>query len=155
MDRHTEDLIRMLARHEDALTELYGCYAIIFPYWQDFWTSLARDEATHAAFLRVLRRYADEGVDITSETELTPESVSSWLGFIEQQMDCVRVENVHIEQALSVALDIEQVLIEKRAFASFQSDDIRVLRVIHKLENDTQGHRSHLQNAMNTLAVAA
>lgn len=155
MDKRTDDLIETLARHEDALTELYGCYAIIFASRQDFWTKLAREEATHAAFLRVLRRYADDGAEITSEGGVSRESVASSLRFIEDQMDRARAENVSGSEALSIAFSIECALIEQQAFKTFRSDDIRVLRVLHRLESETSEHCAQLQSASKPLAVAA
>ena len=101
---------------EEAVAGLYSRFMRLFPQEKDFWEDLYKDEISHTSFLT---EAADRGIF----DEMHPED----LGFSMDQLDRTRtfVENIHnniqsnpisFEDALNIALKIEETVVE--AFAN-------------------------------------
>jgi len=54
-------VIEMLARNEEAASQLYKAYAEKFPDYKDFWLSLAEEEIEHADWIHKLHSQIEEG----------------------------------------------------------------------------------------------
>ena len=97
---------------EDAVVSIYSRFMQLFPQEKDFWEDLYKDEKSHTSFLTEV---ADSG----RFDEMHPED----LGFSMSQLDRTRtfIENINnniqsnpvlLEDALNMALKIEETVVE-------------------------------------------
>jgi rubrerythrin len=138
MDKNSE-IIEALAKNEANVAELYRKYGERFPEYKEFWNSLAAEEIGHADKLRSLSKVSTEyNLNIRSRFNIT--AIQNFSKHVLTEINHSRLENSSIINALSVALYIEQSLIEHKYFEVFDSDSIAIKQVLSSLAEDTNRH---------------
>jgi rubrerythrin len=143
------DILEMLIRHESAIRQLYEVFAATFPDRQEFWRALVADEQRHADRLEMLRSGPSTGAWFSNDSGLRSQAIKSSIGYVESQTERAQDGGVSLLQALSIARDLENALIEQH-FAKMQVPEHEEIRaVIVELVADTERHRKALGDALD------
>ncbi|MDM7998977.1 MAG: hypothetical protein QUS33_02970 [Dehalococcoidia bacterium] len=136
----TSEVIEAMAKNEEAISRLYQAYAGKFPSQKDFWSGLAADETTHAAWLRGLLGKMREGSLSISRDRFRLQPVRAFSSYLERELASVREPGLSPINALSTALYIEESIIEQRYFEVFVPDAPELKRVLSDLASATKIH---------------
>lgn len=140
--------LEMLARHEEAVGELYHAYQERFPEYSEFWHRLAEEERGHAGWIRRLLDLADRNEITFDEDRFNLKAIESSIEYIEHWRDEARNRPMEIINALAIALDIENALIEKGYYRVFESDNIELRVVFDGLVEASKKHRQRIIDLM-------
>ena len=141
-------VLELLIEHELAMKRLYEAFALDFRDRRELWQSLARDEQGHADRLEGLRPQSSEVDRLLHEKGLRPQAVRSSLTYVESQRVRAEEGGIGLLQALAIARDLENALIESQfsKLADPANDDIRM--VMTELSTETERHRGTLAEAL-------
>ncbi len=139
--------IGLLAAHEAAMGELYRLYASKLPDSADLFKSLAAAERDHARSLTDLADEVREGVVEIDPQRFSPEAALNSLDFIKQRTAEANSPGISLVKALSVAIDLEEALIEKRYYEVIETDAAEVKRVLQRLCQETAAHLAQVRRA--------
>ena len=142
-----ERLLNMLAEVELTVSRLYEKYAGIFPEHKEFWQGMAAEEQKHASLIKIL------SAQNVNEDRLQLELVQSTLAYIKDQLAMASKQAVSLPDALSTASNIENSLIEKAFYAAFNADTEEIKRVLREIVNETNQHRSKVQELLTKKQV--
>ncbi len=134
------EVIEAMARNEEAVGRLYQAYADRFPAKKDFWSGLAAEEVTHAEWIRGLQARMKEGAVAINKDRFKLQAVRAFSSYLEREMASAREPGLSPVNALSVALYIEESIIEQRYFETAVADSPEMKRVLADLVNSTRAH---------------
>ena len=143
------DIVEMLAKNEEAVSQLYSAYADRFPYYEDFWSELAVDEIDHANKLRKLCKLADSGGLYIREGRFNTTAVSNFSSYVEREAKPDRIKASSLINALSVAMHIEESMIEHKLFDIFETDSAELRQVLLNLAAETKRHLEQVRRLWN------
>jgi rubrerythrin len=97
---------------ERAVANIYSTFVKLFPEEQLFWEDLARDEDDHASWLSNVNFF--EMIDLLPSTDILPtmELIDNSLKFAEDKSRHLRANPVELEDALKLALHLEESMVE-------------------------------------------
>ena len=144
------DVLEMLIGHELVIKQLYEVFAATFKHRQEFWQNLARDEQGHADRLASLRSESTVNRWLLHESRLKPNAIKSSIGYVERQVARAREGNFSLLQALSIARDLEDALLEKHFSKLSDSTSERFRSILMDLAAETERHRKVLVEAIET-----
>lgn len=133
-------IVEMLAKNEEAVSRLYSAYADRFPEYKDFWSELAVDEIDHASELRKLCEIASSGSLYINEGRFNTTAISTFSSYLEKESEPDRVKASSLINALSVAMHIEESLIERKFFDVFEADSAELKHTLSNLASETARH---------------
>ena len=139
--------IGLLAAHEAAMGELYRLYAAKLPDSADLFQSLAAAERDHARSLTGLADEVKQGSVRIDPERFSAEAVLNSLDFIRERIAEANSSGVSLVEALSVALDLEEALIEKRYYEVVETDAAEVKRLLQRLCEETAAHLAQVRRA--------
>ena len=138
-------VIKLLAEHEKVIGQLYKEYARKFPEQKNFWSKIAREEIEHASWIFKLRSKIEEGSLYFKEGRFKMEAIKTSLGYLKSQITEVQNNKISAKNALSVARDIENGLIEKKFFEVFEPDCREIKQVFLDLATATRDHSNRIE----------
>jgi len=145
-----QEIIRLMIKSELSFSLLYKKYSQLFPN-KDFWLQLAKEEVVHAEWLKAL--YESRDVKEMKDHLFPVESLKLILDSIEE--DLRSADKKTSEEALSIALMYEKSMVEREYFDIFRSDSDQLISVLKKLEKETEGHISKIEEEIKSLNVRA
>ena len=148
MDANT-DLLEMMAVHEEKVSELYQTYAAALPEWRAFWTTIALEERSHAAWLRGLKSKLEVEGGLLNRERFNITGIHTSMDYLKRKCEEVREKGTTPLRALILALDLEGSLIEKEYFLVYKSDLVSIQEVFNKLREQTAGHYQRMQDKIN------
>lgn len=106
------ELIEGFKSVEQAVGSIYRSFMNLFPEEKRFWQDLYRDELEHAYWLSSAAHV--ESIDLLPSLDLLPteELLLNALKFIERQHLYIKSNPVSLEEALKIALRLEELMIE-------------------------------------------
>jgi rubrerythrin len=137
---NVSEVIEAMAKNEEAVSQLYQAYADRFPAQKAFWSGLAADEMTHAAWMRGLQAKMREGSLSINRDRFKIQPVRGFTSYLERELAGAREPGMAPINALSTALYIEESIMEQRFFEAFQPDSPELKRVLADLATATKGH---------------
>ena len=140
--------IEALANHEEAISELYRKYSDKFPDYEQFWLGLAEEEVLHAKWIRELRDDIEEGTVFFNEGRFNIVAIQTSLKYIRRQIVDSESQEISLIIALSLALDTEEALLERKYFEIFEGDSVRLKHVLQDLAEATDLHRDRIKKAL-------
>ncbi|MEA1940107.1 MAG: hypothetical protein U9N03_05535 [Candidatus Caldatribacteriota bacterium] len=140
-------IIELLAEHERVISQLYKEYARKFPEQNDFWSKIADEEIEHASWIFKLRSQVEKGSLYFKEGRFKTEAIKTSLEYLKSQITEVQNKKISAKNALSVARDLENGLIEKKFFEIFESDCREIKQVLRDLAAATREHRNRIEKA--------
>ncbi|MCX6728146.1 MAG: hypothetical protein NTV39_00025 [Candidatus Saccharibacteria bacterium] len=132
--------------NEELLNKLYSHYATLFPDDKEFWEDIAADESEHAGWVRSLSTRIDNGEVRLSAGRFGLAAMTSFASYIQEQIDMSNTEEVQQVQALSISMDLENSMLEKGLFASYETDSPELREVMDRLEKSTEIHYSEVKD---------
>ncbi|MCE5253357.1 MAG: hypothetical protein LLG45_03975 [Actinomycetia bacterium] len=148
MSAERSDFLEALITHEAAVGRLYQVFAEVFPTRERFWRALAAEEQGHADRLGVLGSDPTINGWLLRESGLRLQVVRSSIGYIESQMERAREGRLNLLQALSIARDLENALIEDQFSRMSGSPHVAATPILTRLAGETDGHRRMLAEAI-------
>ena len=139
------EVIKLLAEHEKVIGQLYKEYARKFPEQKNFWSKIAREEIEHASWIFKLRSKIEEGSLYFKEGRFKMEAIKTSLGYLKSQITEAQNNKISAKNALSVARDIENGLIEKKFFEVFEPDCREIKQVFLDLATATRDHSNRIE----------
>jgi len=145
LEKKQIEIIELLAEHEKEISRLYKEYARKFPEKKDFWSKIAGEEIGHASWIFKLRSQAEEGSLYFKEGRFKMEAIKTSLEYLKSQIAKAQNNKISAKNALSVARDIENGLIEKKFFEVFEPDCREIKQVLLDLAAATREHSNRIE----------
>lgn len=150
MKEDEPSVLELLIRHELALKRLYEIFAAQFMSHQDFWQDIARDEQRHADRLATLRTESASCAELLRNSRFKPPAIKSAIGYIESQIVKTHKGNLTLLEALSIANDLENALLEKQFSKLSETGSQEIKSILSDITAETEKHRKLIVEAFNT-----
>jgi rubrerythrin len=134
------EVIEAMAKNEEAVSHLYQTYAEKFPSQKAFWSGLAADETSHAGWIRGLQSKIREGSLAVNRDRFKIQPVRGFSAYLERELTNAKDPRMSPINALSVAVYIEESMIEQRYFEVFAADAPDMTRILTDLATATKSH---------------
>ena len=138
------EILEALREHELALAHLYGVYAEVFHEWKDFWLGLANDEHEHAEWIEALGAEVANGVESFVTVRFRVQAVEQSIGYVRQLAVTASEPDFILINALSIALQLERGLLERKYFEVFGGDSAETKKALTMLAEGTRSHYEKL-----------
>ena len=125
------EIMEMLIKHEEAISKLFEAYAQKFPEYKEFWSTVSWEEKDHAENIRKLSQMIEKGHAHFDLEKFKPSVIENSMDYIAKELVRAEQENISLRTALSVALNIEDAIIDGKVFEKFKgytADAKRFLR---------------------------
>lgn len=143
------EALEALAQNEEILSKLYSVFQERFPRFKDFWEDLVKDELTHAELVRELIPLLKKG-DLFFETDrFNKDAIQEFSKYVAEEIENVSKEKIPLKEALSIALNAEESLIEKGYFEVFEIDSLPVEQTLLNLKLATQEHIKEIEKVLD------
>lgn len=129
-----------MEENEELIGRLYTAYAERFTEHADFWLAVAADEKQHAAWLRQLGGKVGQGSLYVDGDRFKKRPTELFHQYVRDELARAGETDIPLRTALSVALSIEQALIERRFFEVFETDSVELKHVLQDLASATESH---------------
>ena len=137
--------LETLARHEEAIGHLYNVYARKFPEHENFWLKLSNEERNHAFWIRRIYPEVEDGLISFEEGRFKIRPIEISLRYVERlAIEAEATASLEMLQALSIALDIENGLIEKDYLDVYDTDNDEIQIVFNALREASRKHRKRI-----------
>ena len=124
------------------MAELYRTFGKIFPETADFWNQMAEEESSQAKMLYTLKCRYEAGQGQLRECKLKSTAIQYSLDYVNQRIESARNgEITSLKEALVIAYDLENAVIEKEVFAMFEESSPAITQVLEKLYDDNLNQR--------------
>ena len=150
MPPDSSNILDLLIRHERAIARLYLRFAAVFGERQEFWQTLAAEEHSHAKKLETLLSDPDRERWLSRVDRLKPQAIRSSIDYVETQATRAGAGGLTSVQALAVANDLEDALIDRQLILPIPADCGAIALVLEELRADTEEHRRVLREALET-----
>lgn len=138
------EVIELLAKHEEALADLYAAYAIKFPECE-IWGYLYGEERKYAEWVRsILDNVYDGSIDFI-DYHFSERTLSISIKNLNSITEKVEKGSLKLEEALDRAYLLENSIIEDKYLDYFSSKMEGVQKVLDDLKKDTDSHRNLLK----------
>ena len=148
MNQDEPEVLELLIRHELAVKRLYEVFASEFAVRGDLWQGLARDEQGHADRLERLRPQSTEVGRLWHDSGLKPQAVASSIAYVDGQRTRAEQGGLRLLQALSIARDLENALIEDQFSKLSGLANMEIGSVLADLAAETERHRKTIAEAL-------
>lgn len=133
--------LEMMIRHEEAIGQLYDLFSGLAPDHRDFWKKMAEDERRHADCFRDLSSKESIRMWFQTNSAFKRLAIQGSLDYIEAQKGRTLQGAIGLLEALSIARDLEDALIEKQFVGLNLGGPDEVKRVVRELVSETHRHR--------------
>ena len=140
------NMATLMANFENALSKLYSIYSTKLPAFSVFWHDLSVEEKTHAFMIETLKPYIIDGSWAFEERSFQINEIKSNAGKVNNQIDYANQNEISIREALSFAMEVESLMIERNVFEIKNGDSSGVKEILKTLHEDTVRHREQLKN---------
>jgi len=130
---------------------MYNQFAKSHPDYTQFWSRLADEEVRHAKLIESLGDHYRAGHIGLSELKLNPQALKTSITHLEKQTQASKNGDLSLLNAVSIAIDIEKSMIDKKFFAIFDLGGAKQARIRSGLEKETLTHRQKLENLFSKL----
>ncbi len=144
-----QNSLDLLIRHETAIKQLYERFADVFPEHRAFWGGMAEEERKHSESLQGLSSKESLKKWFMTDSQFTRLAIHGSIEYIEQQIERVNKASISLLEALAIANDIEEALIEKQFIRLNISGPEEIKGVMRVLVADTQRHRKVMAEKLN------
>jgi hypothetical protein len=139
--------IELLILNEQLVGSLYSIYAEKFPEEKDFWLKIASEESTHAELLEKVEIAMQEAPSLFKAGRFNIPDIELSISFVKDLIK--KSENFTLLNALFMARDIENSIIEKYFFKVIADDSYFIQSTFARIEQETKKHRDKIQELLN------
>lgn len=149
MKENEANSLELMIGHEEAIRKLYERFAERFADQRALWGELAEEELRHADCLREL--WASEPIRkwFQNSAELKRVAIQGSIDYVEAQQERTERGEVDLLEALSIAKDLEEALIEKQFVRLNIAGPDEVKKVVRELVADTHRHRKRIAESLD------
>ncbi len=141
--------VEAMARHEEAIAQLYTAFADKFPDYHNFWLDLSNEEKGHAEWIRKFKSRCEEGECKINEGRFRTKAIDTSIQYINGYALKAKQEEMSIAYALTISLDIENALLDKSFIEIYETDDEDLKEVLQHLIDDTKRHKAKVEKLLN------
>jgi len=138
------EILDALKEHELAIAGLYEVYAEVFHQWKDFWLGLANDEHEHAEWIEALSAEVASGAESFVAGRFRVQAIEHSIGYVRQLAATASEPDFILINALSIALQLERGLLERKYFEVFAGDSAETKKALGLLVEGTRTHYEKL-----------
>lgn len=129
-----KELVELFVKQEFLIGTLYKLFAKRYPDYKEFWTEMAIEEYQHASLIQRITETDSTDKFNFSQGELRSSSLTASMKFIENIISEFKNNtDFPITQAVSIALQLEKALWEKKVFEFFEGDSEEVRKIMNSL----------------------
>ena len=136
-----------LAELEESVGRLYEAYVALFPDYRQFWAGLVDEEKQHAVWVRELRVLVEKGTAKFTEDRFNIFAIQAYINYLKEELE--KATERTLVNALSIALYIEESLMERKYFEVINGDSEELKQTLHNLANATQTHIERVHETIN------
>jgi len=137
--------LKNLIENEELLSILYKKYSDIFKSDTQFWIEISKDEIVHASWISELDNKIGKDGIIINDDRFQIEAIINFGKYVQQNIDAVDIETISPINALSIAMDIENSMLERDIFKIYETDNDELKAVLNKLKKSTEIHYSEVK----------
>lgn len=137
--------VEPLTEHEEAIGTLYRLFSEKYPECRGVWSELADDEANHASWIRGLAARVRDGKVRLNLERFQNEAIQSSMAFVRRQTEIMNSQFLPLQNAISIALQLEETILEKRFFEVFETSDPEIEEIIQNIVAETRMHYDKLK----------
>lgn len=155
MDKKNEpvDIIDLLAYQEYKIAVLYNLFGATIPEYSDLWAELAFEEIEHQRLIRAFKPYIKEGRVYFNAMISKLEFVEAHINSIENMIKRYEKKSADINEALNVALNIENSMLDQDLFNYFSGDGDVFKAGLQTLSKDTFRHYNDLMKVAKDIGA--
>jgi Tfp pilus assembly ATPase PilU len=150
-DKH-QDIIDLMIKQEELISELYLSFGKTFPEHHEFWETLSEEEKMHAKILTKLKALIKQETVVFDDERIKSNTLQTFTEYLETLILKSESSAMHIRQALVLSHDIEMTIIEKNVFTLFKSDSIKITESLEKLISDTKDHSKRILDMIKQIS---
>jgi len=139
-----DEFIQLLQKYELSVATLYETFATILPSSKEAWMNYAKEERLHAKWIQKLHAYLKDEKISFEQTRITTQAIQTSIDYIGTQIDKAIGSKIGLEQALTIAIDIEKSLLESAFLKVFKLSGPQAEKIRSKLLEATQTHTRRL-----------
>ena len=124
ISKKPDALLNCLKEHELVISELYHVFSRRFLDHTAFWKKLSQDEQKHAACLDNLRLQVRENPDIVIIERFSTDAIEFSIQYVKKLIDRADHPDFTLIEALSLAVKLEEALLEFAGCAIVISHDL-------------------------------
>ncbi len=143
-----------LMQYEDGMARLYALFADYYEDSAPFWLALSDEEREHFAMMETMRMHAADGKLSFSLTRLSAPAVYEALLYFKACYALAARGRMPLRQAYTMALDLEDSLIERRIFEVAEGDSPELAQTLQMLADTYRRHAQRLRDAREELLGA-
>ncbi|MFA6973114.1 MAG: hypothetical protein WC238_00045 [Parcubacteria group bacterium] len=140
-----KQIVNLLVSNEEGMQYLYEAYAKKFLGYGDFWKGIAKEEESHAAWIRRLYDKMKAGMADFAERRFPVDALQKSVAYLEEEKKKVDQGEMSLLYALETAVHIERGMLEHKFFEVFAADSIELQTVLEALQLGTQQHLQEVQ----------
>ncbi len=145
LGENQEKTIDFLIQLESEMSELYKIFAQRFPQDRATWENMSREETQHAEHYKTLASRARDGVVTFNEKQTNLSILQLFLDKIKEVQKKTESGELSPLNALSLALDFEQSIIEKKFYEFFTTRDPNIRTFLKNIEQETVKHAAGIR----------
>jgi len=149
MPDHMLDALKALVRLELTVGELYKACALRWPEDDQFWLEVAHQETGHAREIeRMSSLISKNPAQFVQAKVIKVAAVNTIIAGIEKTTELVRTQHLLKINALTIAIDIENSIMEKQFYEMIKTADPAFLQLCHDIMEQTREHKEHFKKRM-------
>jgi hypothetical protein len=137
-------VIEMLIQQEELIAEIYKTYSEKFSEHEGLWLDLATEEVEHSLWIRLLHARSKDGSVEFKGDRFKMDILQFSLRYLKHQLEEAQKQEISLLDALEIAWDIENSLLEKRFFEIFKEDSEELRKILTDLTVSTSAHRERV-----------
>ncbi len=141
--------IELLAQHEEAISGLYKTFSKLDPDHKSLWNELSWDEIAHAGWIRKLHPRVKDGTISFAKNRFGEDQINKSTDYMKGQLALAEAEGISPGQALAIAFNIENNMLENKFFEVFKGDHVELERTLLFLSSSTKEHRDAVKKALD------
>ncbi len=113
------EIANMLIEYELSIAKLYNECAEKFTELREFWKDLAKEEVGHSDTIKDVLAQVDGRSAVLNQRRFNARPLENSLEYVNEITDRVKDNNIDLLGILSLALDLEQSIIESKFYELF------------------------------------
>lgn len=147
------EIADMLIKYELLISELYSCCANEFPQLSDFWNRLSKEEIKHAEAIKEILEQVDGRNIVYNPKRFNSRPLEISMQHVSDIIGRLKIGDIDLLGILSLALDIEQSVIESQYYEIFSGRDREFNVRLKQVRNESRQHAAIIRD-MKQKAVA-
>lgn len=146
----SEELTAMLSAMESLETAISGFYAACAARWPEhakLWNALSQAELRHADYLRKMAEFVKNNPSAYAPGRtFLPRAIETVTRGVIENTARISAQGLEMKNALFIARDFEQSIIEKNYHELIKTQDARFNSMVAEIVKETGDHNLWLQN---------